>query len=322
MHAARIRRFHGAISTLLPYEKPPGLIDLQPGYAVRPEAGAVTDDTFIRGDFTRFFIETRPPRTPQMLASWLADNADFDKWWDPMIEPLRRVERGEAAAEEAGLDNPQGGGAGWWTPIGIIHAGDPGKAAAETRRLCQIWKAPLEQDLLAGVQAGLADGQRSGATVESVLEAMLAECGPLATALLERGVEIGRSARSGDDLVEQLYARCLVGEAPIEADAPMPAGLEPLDYTDDFYATILFAEQIPLAMAAFVFADGDPARAIPQAAMIGRDADSIATTVGSLAGGLCGERGLSREWVDTVCAVNREEIDIRGLADQLLTVEA
>ncbi len=322
MHAARVKRFHGTIATLLPYEKPPGLIDLQPGYALRPDPGAVTDDTFIRAQFTRFFIGTLPPRTPQMLASWLMQHADFDKWWDPMVEPLRRIDRGEVAAEEAGMANPQGGGAGWWTPIGIIRAGDPQKAATEARDLCRIWKAPLEQDLLAAVQAGVAEGQRAGASVVSMLEAMLAQCGPLATALLERGIEIGRRAGSGDDLVEQLYGQCLIHEAPIEADAPLPPGLEPVAYTDDFYATILFAEQIPLATAAFVFADGEPARAIPQAAMLGRDADSIATTVGSLAGALCGEQSLPKEWVDAVCDVNREEVDIRGLAEELVDVEA
>jgi ADP-ribosylglycohydrolase len=52
--------------------------------------------------------------------------------------------------------------------------------------------------------------------------------------------------------------------------------------------------------------------------MIGRDADSTATTVGSWVGALHGESGLPAGWVETVCRVNRREIDIRGLAEQLV----
>ncbi len=50
----------------------------------------------------------------------------------------------------------------------------------------------------------------------------------------------------------------------------------------------------------------------------GRDADSIATTVGSWVGALNGESGLPTDWVETVCRVNLVEIDIRKLAEDLL----
>ncbi len=319
MHAARIKRVHGAITGLLPYAKPPGLIDLQPGYAMHPGPGSVTDDTFIRADFTRFFLDTQGPRSPALLTSWLLANADFTKWWHPMIEPLRRIERGEATPEGCGLTSTQGGGAGWWTPIGIIHRGHPEAAAAEVRLLCRIWKASLEQDLLAAAQAGVAEGLHAGADVDSMLDAMLSQCGPLARALLDRALSIARSARTGDELAEQLYAHCLVDKAPIEADAPLPRPVAPLPDSDGFYASMLFAEQIPFAIAALVFGGGDPSRCLPQAAMLGRDADSIATTVGSWSGALAGETGLPADWIHAVCEANRRELDLQRLAEQLLT---
>jgi ADP-ribosylglycohydrolase len=319
MHAARIKRVYGEITGLLPYAKPPGLIDLQPGYAMHPDPGAITDDTFIRADFTRFFLDTHPPRSAALLASWLLAHADFTKWYPPMVEPLRRIERGEVTADECGLTSPQGGGAGWWTPIGIIHRGHPDSAAAEVRRLCPIWKAPLEQDLLAAAQAGVAEALRAGAAVDSVLEAMFSQCGPLAQALLGRALDIARSARTGDQLAGQLYAHCLVDEAPLAADAPLPPPVTPLPDSDEPYASILFAEQIPFALAAFVFGRGDPSRCLPQAVMLGRDADSIATTVGSWSGALAGETGLPRDWVNAVCHANRRELDLRALAERLLT---
>ncbi len=321
MHAARIKRLIGPITGLLPYRKPPGLPDLGPGYALRPDPGSVTDDTFIRAQFTRFYIETHPPRTPAMLATWLLANADFNMWWPPMTEPLRAIERGEVTPENAGLSHPQGGGAGWWTPIGILHAGDPSGAAAEVRKLCPIWKAPLEQDLLAAAQAGLAEALRDGATVDSIVGAMLVQCGPLAAKLLQRGLDIAHRAPSSDDLIARIYDQALLAEAPTESDAPLPPPLKPPPDTDDPYASILFAEQIPLALAAFVFAQGDPARALPQACMFGRDADSIATTCASWAGALHGERGLPKEWVEAVCQANRDYLDLRALAHQLLEVK-
>ena len=102
---------------------------------------------------------------------------------------------------------------------------------------------------------------------------------------------------------------------------PMPRHHEPVEDTDEKYLTCYFAEQVPLAVAAFVYGEGEP-RAIPYCCMIGRDADSTSTTVGSWVGALHGESGLPQEWVETVCAVNVHEIDIRGLAEQLISLPA
>jgi len=324
-HAARIKRLVGEVKGLLPYKRPYMLPDIGQGYALHEDAGSVTDDTFIRADFTRFFLDTSPPRTPKVLADWMLANTDFFGWWPPLIEGLRRVERGEAMAEEGGLFFFQGGGVGWWTPIGILYAGQPEKAAAEVRNLSRIWKAPLEQDFLAAVQAGLAAGMGDGATVETMVEAMLAQCGPLAHQLIERAITFTASATDFDDLVDKLYHTVLMPELqyrheqepPREVDGPLPPVRQPLAYTDEKYMSSFFAEQVPLAIAGFLWGQGDPRISIPATVMLGRDADSTATTVGSWVGALHGESGLPKDWVDTVCEVNIREIDIRGLAEAL-----
>jgi len=112
---------------------------------------------------------------------------------------------------------------------------------------------------------------------------------------MERAAEIAHEATSSDELIRELYAHCLV-------------------------KTILFAEQQPLALAAFVFGRGEPDRAIPQCVMIGRDCDSTASNVGGWCGGLHGEAGLPKTWVETVCEVNRRDFDLRDLGEKLLTV--
>jgi len=329
-HAARIKRLVGEITGLLPYKRPYMLPNIGPGYALHEDPGCVTDDTFIRADWTRFFLDTSPPRTPQMVVDWMVANTDFFGWWPPIIEGLRRVERGEVTAEEGGLTFFQGGGIGWWTPVGIVHAGDPEGAAAEVRSLSRIWKAPLEQDFLAAVQAGLAEGMRDGATVDSMIETMLAQCGPLARKLIERAIDITERARGFDNLADTLYNNALmpelkdrhVKEPPRAADGPMPPTLEPLPDTDEKYMSSFYAEQVPLAIAGFLWGKGDPRVSIPATCMLGRDADSTATTVGSWVGALHGESGLPREWVETVCQANIREIDIRDLAEKLYQLPA
>jgi len=324
-HAARIRRLVGDVDDLLPHDDPYTIVD-HTGYEVREEAGAVTDDTFIRSDLTRFYLDTEPPRSPEQLAEWLLDHADFEGWFDPAIENVELVVDGEDPVE-VGWEYETDGINGWWTPIGIRNAGDPDAAAKETKRLSTVWKAPVQGDLVAAVQAGLAEAFREEATYETVVEAMRASTESLPRTLIDRAVTIGEEAPTFDALVDELYERALFPEpdsrkeAPQELDAPLPSPHRPVPYTDERYVGHYNHEQVPLAVAGFVFSEGAPEASICTTVNIGRDCDSTATSVGSWVGALHGESALPDEWVDTVCAVNEEDVDIRGLADSLLASE-
>ncbi len=321
-HYARIKRVYGRITKFLPYKSPPNVMVPHQGYALHEDAGSITDDTYIRADLTRFYLDTGPPRTPESLGRWMLANADFTMWWPPAIKALKRVERGEVSAAEGGMTHRQGGGVGWWTPVGILHAGDPAAAAAEAKDLCVIWKAPLEQDILSAVQAAVAEGMKEESTFESMVEAMLKASGPLACALLERGIAVGREARDFDDLADRLYNTCLLDDAPTAADAPLPAVQVPLDDSDEKYTSALLSEQIPLAIAAFVFSKGDARESILNTVMLGRDCDTTATTVASWVGALHGESGLPSDWVEIVCDVNRRDVPIRDLAERIVALQA
>ena len=319
-HAARIKKLYGEITGFVEYKKPPGLFPLKPGYALHATPGSVTDDTFIRMDITRFYLATEPPRTPAMLAEWLLANADFTMWWPPAVKALKRIESGDVTAEDGGLTHRQGGGGAWWTPSGILYAGNPPGAAAEVRNLCRPWKAPLERDIIGAIHAGTAESIREGATPDSVIDTIIGRAGPLARKLFTRAAEIARAAKDGDDLVEQLYRHCLVKEVTTKVDGPMPEPAEYLEYSDTPYSSGKFAEQQPLALAAFVYTKGHPRDSILRAVMNGRDADSIASNVGGWVGGLYGESGLPKEWVETVVKVNMVEMDLRKLGEDLLKV--
>jgi hypothetical protein len=154
-----------------------------------------------------------------------------------------------------------------------------------------------------------------------MMGALLAECGPTATKLVDRAARIAGEAQDFEDLTETLYENVLIADPPIEADDPLPPSVEPLPDSDEVYVESYFAEQVPLAVAAFLFEQGEPA-AICTACSLGRDADSVATLVGSWVGALHGEPGLPAEWVETVCAANMGELDLRDLAERIAALRA
>lgn len=317
-HYRRIAREYPDFQEFLPYRKPPGLISLNPGYALDDEPGNVTDDTYIRMDLAGYLLQNDPPYSAAGFAAWLLEHGDFSNWWKRAVEPLHRIKAGETTAEEAGQGHKQGGGGGWWQPVAMLYAGDPKQASAVAADMCRIWKAPLEQDILSSVVAGQAAAFQAGATVDSVVEAVLADSGPLATQLFTRAVEIARGAKSQTKLYAQLYQHCLVTKCSTNVDGPMPPRVTPKEDHDGFYSGILFAEQQPLALAYFVYGDGDPRKTVLTAVKGGRDADSIATNSASWLGALAGNEVWPRSWRETVQRANLERLDLEQTAADLV----
>lgn len=317
-HYKRIANEFPDFDDFLPYEKPPGLIGLGPGYALDGTPGNITDDSYIRQDLARFLIENEPPYTAARFAPWLLRRADFSNWWKVAVQPLRRIESGKTTADKAGLNHKQGGGGGWWQPVAMLHAGDAKAASAATTDMCQIWKAPFEQDILSAVVAGQAAAFQAGATIDSVVNVVLADSGPLARKLFTRAVEIARKAKSREHLFATLYDHCLVTKCSTEIDGPTPPHVKPQASADGFYTGILFAEQQPFALAYFVYGDGDPRKTVLTAVKGGRDADSIATNSASWLGALAGESVWPPKWLQTVQQANAPRINLVRTGNELV----
>jgi ADP-ribosylglycohydrolase len=317
-HYKRIAKKYPDFKDFLPYSKPPGMIKLGPGYALDSAPGNITDDTYIRLDLARFLLNNDPPYTAKRFAAWLLEHANFSNWWKVAVRPLKRIESGETTAEKAGLNHKQGGGGGWWQPIAILYAGDPKKAPRVTADLCRIWKAPLEQDILSSVVAGQAAAFKANATIDSVVEAILEDSGPLAKKLFIRAIEIARRAKTRNQLYEMLYQHCLVTECSKDIDGLMPPRVESKGYTDGFYSGILFAEQQPLALAYFVYGQGDPMKTVLTAVKGGRDADSIATNSASWLGAMTGKSVWPRKWLQTVQQANITRVNLEQTAHDLV----
>ena len=59
-------------------------------------------------------------------------------------------------------------------------------------------------------------------------------------------------------------------------------------------------ETVPLTLALFYLADGEVERAITYGANFGRDADTVASMVGAIAGALRGVEAIKPEWVEKI----------------------
>jgi ADP-ribosylglycohydrolase len=319
-HYLRIAEKFPDFQDLIRYDTPGTLLTVgSSGYALQPAAGTITDDTAIRIQLARYVLETDLPYTATKFAPWLSEHADFSNWWNVAVKALKRVESGEVTAEESGLHHIQGGGGGWWQPIGILYAGDPQKASAVTADMCRIWKAPLEQDILSSVVAGQAAAFKKGATVDSVVNAVMDDSGPLAKKLFTRAVDIAAKAKNPTELYENMYENCLVRSCTTEVDGPMPERLKPVyNKEKPEYNGILFAEQQPLALAYFVYGQGDPHKTLLTAVKGGRDADSIATNTASWLGALKGIEGWPKKWVDTVQEANVGKINLEQMSQDLI----
>ena len=77
-------------------------------------------------------------------------------------------------------------------------------------------------------------------------------------------------------------------------------------------------ESVAVALAILVLTEGDPVETILHCANFGRDADTIATMAGAVAGALAGATSLPAEWVAAVRAA--DPVDQDELAQALIGV--
>lgn len=144
-HYLRIAKEFPDFQDPIPHNSQGTFLGQGPGNALEPEAGNITDDTYIRMDLAAYMLQTNPPYNAASFAPWLLKNANFSNWWHVAVKALKRIENGEVLAEDAGLNHQQGGGGGWWQPVAMLYAGDPKKASEVTTAMCKSGKPRLNR---------------------------------------------------------------------------------------------------------------------------------------------------------------------------------
>lgn len=245
--------------------------------------GAGTDDTAIRQQLCDAILESHGDVTAdEFAASFLKFKAqNYRLWWIPVKNMFHKIESKLCLPVDAGWGNMHSSSSAMAiSPMGIINACQPRLAALETfdvAGLIHSGPSGFCRDAACGMAAAIAEAFKPAATVESVLDAATGYLHPVSAAVMIQCVHrmLALARESGDYVAfrKRFYELPL---SDIIADA---------------------RETFPLTMSIFYLAQGDVNQAIRMAANFGRDADTIATMVGGLAGAFGGIQALRRDWL-------------------------
>lgn len=245
--------------------------------------GAGTDDTAIRMILIDAITASNGhPRVDDFAAAFLrAGNASYRLWWVPVRNMFHKLEAGIVPPSDVGWGNMHSSSSAMAVaPLGLLNAGDPRRAARETFEVASlIHSGPsgFARDAACAMAAAVAAACAPAASVEGVLAAAIEYLLPVSARVMREAIDttlaLAISSGSYDVFRAAFYER---GLHEIIADP---------------------RETVPVALALFHLAAGDPNRAIVMGANFGRDADTIATMAGGLAGAFSGVEALQPRWV-------------------------
>lgn len=264
--------------------------------------GAGTDDSALKHILCDVIIKTGGhPSADAWAEEWLAQDDLFRKtnlFYIPVKNAFWKI-RGEGAApREAGHGNMASSSSAMCiSPMGIINAGNPRQAALETFEVASLIHHNYCRDAACAMAAAVAEAFSPAASVNSILQASLAYLPPRSACIMREAITSALSlaceTRDYEAFREQFYSSHLA------------AGMNPCDAR----------ETVPVALALFLLADGDPRRTIICGANFGRDADTIASMAGAVAGACKGASSFPIEWVEK--AVGENQRSQRELAHDL-----
>ncbi len=195
-------------------------------------------------------------------------------------------------------------------PIGLINAGDPRSAADDTYEIGKLYMKESDFGLrwAAMVNAGIAEGCRPGATVDSVIKTIREFAGYRAEkGGLYQGEPQGKKF-AYDQVAPQVQRAFEIGTTSRTLEEVQEA-FDKI-YFGGFYQTYGLAtapEIVGKGFALFAFFKGDLRKAVVAGCNFGRDTDCLAAVTGSLCGALSGSAGIPPEWIAQVNKATKED---------------
>ena len=290
--------------------------------------GHITDDTLMTHALIDVYAEQARHLDAYAVADHLVPRLIDRPVWVPELERealllqrlflaekwlVARIHYGHVDPREAGSGNIVNCGAAMYmAPVGVVNAGDPHAAYLEAIDVAAPHQSSYGREAAGVLAAGVAASLGSGATATAVVEACLAVAHD-GTATAVAAVCAVAEAGAGDD--DELATRLRAAVEPFdtvgaEYRQPAPDSRRP--------SRTKSIEELPVALGFLLAHEGDYRRGVLGAVNYGRDADSIATMVGAMAGGLGGLAPIPSDWVETVQRNSR--VDVTGKAR--LMVEA
>jgi ADP-ribosylglycohydrolase len=267
-------------------------------------SGSGTDDSALKHILCDAIERTSGyPTADAWAEAWMNKREMFrgGLFWTPVMNTFWKVSAEGISPREAGLGNMVSSSSAMCiSPMGIINAGNPRQAALETYEVAGLIHHNFARDGACSMAAAVAEAFSPGASVESILKAAVEYLPP-------RSAEIMRS------FIEKTLALAYETGAYTSFRERYYAG-----YILPGIAMPDARETVPVTLALFYLAKGDPKQTILYGANFGRDADTIASMAGALSGALYGASALSVEWVEKIRAGGRR--DQAELATMLVDV--
>lgn len=219
---------------------------------------------------------------------------------------VTRLHHAHVDPREGGVGNIVNCGAAMYmAPVGVVNAGDPAGAYAEAVELTGAHQHSYGREAAGVFAAAVAAAMTPGATVSDVVEAALA--------LARDGTRAAIAAVVGRDWA---------GTDVPAAVGRLRAAVAPYDTVGEDYrdpglgarrpSRLHAIEELPVALGLLVVAGGDYRAAVLGAVNYGRDADSIATMAGAVAGALAGAAAVPGEWAAAVAEASRLDLAAPG----------
>ena len=266
--------------------------------------GVGTDDTAIREQLIDAIFQSDGDVTCDHFAQSFLDHRqkNYRLWYIPVRNAFHKFEAGLRLPAYAGWDNMQSSSTAMSiSPMGILNACDPRRAALETLDVASVihnGASGFCRDAACAMAAAVAAAFVPGATVKSVVVAATAHLLPISAGEMRHRIHVTLGMLK---------------------EFPDYASFRAAYYERHLYPTISDSrETVPATLALFQLAGGDPEQAIVYGASFGRDADTIGTMVGGLAGALHGASGLPRRWVEKVEA--NPDVTYRDLVPRLASL--
>lgn len=286
-------------------------------------AGRITDDTLMTEvlveaygaarqhldayGYSRFILPAVKSRR-RWIPELQAEDYLWDRLWFPEKYPWLRLVPANAEPRTAGVGNMVNCGvAMWMMPAGAVNAGAPGQAYQEAVLIGSAHNESFAVEAGAVMAAAAAEALSVDGTLAGVLEAAVTLAQDGTRLAIAAALEGGRGAAT----VPSFIARVRAAVTPFDQrpdhvadDAPLaPKGLTNVGRPSRTSSI----EELPVALAALAFGQGDAARTLQAAVAYGRDCDSIAGMAMALFGGLYGVDALPRTLRTGVDAANRRE---------------
>ena len=230
-------------------------------------SGSGTDDSALKHLLCDAILRTGGRVTAAAWADeWLRQEDLFIKrglFWTPVMNAFWKVRAEGVPPDEAGNGNMASSSSAMCiSPLGIINAADPGRAYREAFAAASLIHHNFCRDAAAMMAAAVAAAMAADATVESVLGQAVAHLPPDVSGVMRAST--AATVRLARETGEYAAFRARFYD---ELMLPRVAAADS-------------RETVPVALALFMLAGGDPRESVIMGANFGRDTDTIASMAG------------------------------------------